>query len=137
MDRIADDEPPAPETLREAITHDRLWVVDDPGPVAYLLALDVDGSAHIEQVSVRADRARRGLGRVLIDHLADVARAEGLDALTLTTFTDVPWNAPYYRRLGFRVLTESEWTPGLRHIRHVEAAQGLDAWPRVCMRREL
>ena len=44
---------------------------------------------------------------------------------------------PYYRRCGFRVLDEREWTPGLRAIREREAAHGLDRWPRVCMRRDL
>lgn len=62
------------------------------------------------------------------------AREDGLTALTLTTFTDVPWNAPYYARLGFRALSESELTPGLRRIRAEEAAHGLARWPRVCMR---
>ncbi|MZD06511.1 GNAT family N-acetyltransferase, partial [Streptomyces sp. SID5785] len=55
----------------------------------------------------------------------------------LTTFRDVEWNAPYYARLGFRVLAEDEVTPGLARIRAAEAAHGLDRWPRVCMRREL
>ncbi len=73
--------------------------------------------------------ARRGIGLALIDHAApDVP-------LTLTTFVDVPWNAPYYARCGFQVLAESEWTPGLRAIRRREAEHGLDRWPRVCMRR--
>ena len=58
-------------------------------------------------------------------------------ALTLTTFTEVPWNAPYYLRCGFRVLADTEITPELRAIRTAEAARGLDAWPRVCMRRDL
>jgi hypothetical protein len=49
----------------------------------------------------------------------------------------VPWNAPYYRRCGFRVLTDGELTLGLQAIRQQEAALGLDRWPRVCMRRDL
>ena len=57
--------------------------------------------------------------------------------MTLTTFTDVPWNASYYRRIGFRVVMEQEWTPGLRRIRDHEAASGLDVWPRVLMRRPI
>ena len=56
--------------------------------------------------------------------------------LTLTTFAEVPWNAPYYARIGFRVLADAELSPGLRAIRAHEAALGLDRWPRVCMRRE-
>jgi len=35
-------------------------------------------------------------------------QADGLPALTLTTFTHVPWNAPYYTRCGFRVLDDAE-----------------------------
>jgi hypothetical protein len=57
--------------------------------------------------------------------------------LTLTTFTHVPWNAPYYERLGFRPLPEAELTPGLVAIRQNEAAHGLDRWPRLSMRRDL
>ncbi len=37
----------------------------------------------------------------------------GLPALTLTTFAEVPWNAPYYEPCGFRRLAEAEITPGL------------------------
>ncbi|NEE19500.1 GNAT family N-acetyltransferase, partial [Streptomyces sp. SID7499] len=81
--------------------------------------------------------ARRGIGRDLIAHLAALAATRGMAALTLTTFTDVPWNAPYYARIGFRVLAERELTEGLRAIRAEEAQHGLDRWPRVCMRREL
>jgi hypothetical protein len=69
--------------------------------------------------------------------LAADAAGRGVPALTLTTFRDVPWNAPYYARIGFRVLVEAELTQGLRGIRDAEAAHGLDRWPRVCMRREL
>jgi hypothetical protein len=47
----------------------------------------------------------------------------------------VPWNAPYYERLGFRRV--DDLTPGLRAIRAAEAARGLDRWPRVAMRRDL
>lgn len=65
------------------------------------------------------------------------ADSEGAPALTLTTFTDVPWNAPYYARCGFRRLDDGELTPGLREISEREAAHGLDRWPRVCMRRAL
>ncbi|GIG90308.1 GNAT family N-acetyltransferase [Plantactinospora endophytica] len=106
-------------------------------PVGYLVAEPVDGCLHVEQVSVHPRAARRGVGRRLLDHLAEYATATGVPALTLTTFVDVPWNAPYYLRCGFVVLDEHELTPGLAVIRAREAAHGLDRWPRVCMRRDL
>lgn len=139
MPEIADDEPPALDVLEHYRRAGRCWVAPDPRdrPVAYLLAEPVDGALHIEQVSVHPRAARRGVGRALLAHAADHAREEGLTSLTLTTFTEVPWNAPYYERLGFRPLPEEALTPGLRAIRATEAAHGLDRWPRVCMRAPL
>jgi hypothetical protein len=43
----------------------------------------------------------------------------------LTTFAEVPWNAPYYLRCGFEIVSESLLTPGLREIRRAEAAAAL------------
>jgi N-acetylglutamate synthase-like GNAT family acetyltransferase len=103
--------------------------------VAYLIADRIDGALHIEQVSVHPANAHRGIGRSLLDQVADHAATEGLPALTLTTFAEVPWNAPYYARCGFHPLPEGELGPGLREVRAGEAAHGLDRWPRLAMRR--
>ncbi|WP_409494027.1 GNAT family N-acetyltransferase [Amycolatopsis sp. cmx-11-12] len=136
MAAIADDDPPSLEDLAAYRNAGRAWVLDEgDGPLAYLLAEVVDGYGHIEQVSVHPDHARRGLGRQLIEHTAEWAAREGLAGLTLTTYTEVPWNAPYYARLGFVTLGEDDLTEGLRAIRGHEIARGLDAWPRVTMRR--
>jgi GNAT superfamily N-acetyltransferase len=139
MPEVADDEPFSEEELRRYQEDGRAWVAVDEAdrPVAYLVAEPVDGNLHVEQVSVHPDHARRGIGRELLDHLAQVARAEGAPALTLTTFTEVPWNAPYYVRCGFHPMTDGMLGPQLRAIRAREAAQGLDRWPRICMRRPL
>jgi GNAT superfamily N-acetyltransferase len=139
MPAIADDGPWPLEVLAGYEKAARLWVVSDlqDRPVGYLMADLVDGCLHVEQVSVHTGSARRGLGRALLEHVAGQARADGVPALTLTTFLQVPWNAPYYARCGFRILDDASLTPGLREIRRHEAAIGLDRWPRVCMRRDL
>ncbi|MFG3341012.1 GNAT family N-acetyltransferase [Glycomyces sp. NPDC048151] len=138
MAEIADDEPLGFAELAVFVRADLAWVaVEDEHPVAYLIALPVDGALHIEQVSVHPEQARRGIGRALIDHAAARAATDGLDSLTLTTFTDVPWNAPYYARCGFAPIAPDDLTPGLRKIREHETALGLDRWPRLCMRRPL
>jgi GNAT superfamily N-acetyltransferase len=107
MPEIAADEPFAIAELEAFLAAGRAWVAvdDDDRPVAYLVSDVVDGCAHVEQVSVVAAHAGRGLGATLIDHLDALARREGRAALTLTTFRDVPWNAPYYERLGFEPIT--------------------------------
>ncbi|MDT7840235.1 GNAT family N-acetyltransferase [Streptomyces justiciae] len=138
MVAIAEDEPFGVDVLAGYRRQGRAWVaVGGEGcPVAYLVGEPVDGALHIEQVSVHPDFAHRRIGEALLAYAAERAREEGLTGLTLTTFAEVPWNAPYYERLGFRVLGAAELTPGLRKIRAHEAELGLDRWPRVCMRRD-
>jgi len=139
MPAIADGAPWSLDVLAGFEKAGRLWVVSDleDRPVGYLMAEPVDGCLHVEQVSVHTGSARHGLGRALLEHVASLATADGVPALTLTTFLNVPWNAPYYARCGFRILGDEGLTPGLREIRRHEAAIGLDRWPRVCMRRDL
>lgn len=148
MPEVAADEPPPVEVLDNYRRAGWAWVITVDGgggvPAGYAIVdvLDDPGpgrerSAHIEQVTVHPDRAGIGLGRRLLEHVAAVAHRRGLDAVTLTTFRDIPWNAPYYERLGFRILDETELGPGLRRVRDAEAAHGLDPARRVCMRRDL
>jgi GNAT superfamily N-acetyltransferase len=139
MTAIAEDEPLSLDELRAYQRDGRAWVwaEGDEPPVAYLIADWVDGDAHIAQVSVHPDAAGRRLGRALIEHVAHWAGERGAAAVTLTTFTEVPWNGPYYAKLGFRTVPEAELTEGLRRIRAAEAAHGLDRWPRAVMRRDL
>jgi hypothetical protein len=60
----------------------------------------------------------------------------GLDGLSLSTFREVPWNAPYYRRLGFVDVADEALTPGMRAIREEHLARGLDEDARVFMVRD-
>ncbi|WP_234407214.1 GNAT family N-acetyltransferase [Microterricola viridarii] len=154
MSAIADDAPPSPDEYESFRAAGRAWVAVDDGTeivgtavvgtavvgtavVGYLLARLVDGNAHIEQVSVHPDSARRGIGAALIEAVEEWAHGHGLAALTLTTFADVPWNAPYYARLGFVELAVSEWGLELTALVGAEEAHGLTRWPRVVMHRPL
>jgi GNAT superfamily N-acetyltransferase len=119
--------------------HDRVWVVvaPDGAPVGFALVHPIDDAAHLHELDIHPDHARRGLGRRLIDAVAHWAVGEGLRAITLTTFRSIPWNAPYSARLGFRPLADGELSPGLRAIRRAESAAGLADADRCCMRRAL
>lgn len=137
MQAVAEDQPMSVDELAVFQVDARAWVAtdDEDRPVGYLLKDIVDGGGHIEQVSVHPTYARQGRGRALVDAAGAWAANEGLSALTLTTFAQVPWNAPYYGRLGFRVMAPEDLCEGLRRIRAREASRGLDAWPRVTMCR--
>ena len=55
-----------------------------------------DDSPYVEQVSVRANCTRRGIGSMLLDRALRAAP----DAW-LTTYDHLPWNRPFYERHGF------------------------------------
>ncbi|MCH9688825.1 MAG: GNAT family N-acetyltransferase [Deltaproteobacteria bacterium] len=139
MEDIAHDEPPSLTTLAVFQQQGRAWVQanDRDQPVAYILVEWVDRHAHIAQVSVHPDYARQRLGRGLIEHVATWAQQHDAAGLSLTTFTEVAWNGPYYARCGFQIVAVDELGPEHRQLQSEEAARGLDRWPRACMRRAL
>ncbi len=75
MPEIAGDQPLSLDELAAYQRAGRAWVAAGATgaaghPVAYLIACPVDGSLHVEQVSVHPDHARRGAGRSLLEHAA-------------------------------------------------------------------
>jgi GNAT superfamily N-acetyltransferase len=133
---IAAHEPESAEALAEYLHDGRAWVITDTDvPVGYAVVDIVDGLAHLEQLSVLPNHGRKGLGAALLEHVCDWAGRQQFDAVTLTTFRDIPWNAPFYARHGFRIIDESELGAELRELRALEATHGLDPALRVCMRR--
>jgi ketosteroid isomerase-like protein/predicted N-acetyltransferase YhbS len=118
---------------------DLLWVAvaGDGTVVGFALVELLDGNAHLDELDVLPEHGRRGLGATLVGEVCAAAARRGLAAVTLTTFGDVAWNAPFYARLGFAPLPESAWTPGLVRTVANEAAIGLDPATRLVMRRAL
>lgn len=124
--------------LEEALAASRLWIAcDGDAIVGFAVASIVGENAHLDEVDVHPDQGRRGIGAALVAEVCAWARAAGFRAVTLTTLRDVPWNAPFYERLGFGVLREDEWSPELREIFTDDARRGIPTSDRVAMRRDL
>jgi GNAT superfamily N-acetyltransferase len=98
-------------------------------------ALERD-AVHLEEVDVRPDHGRRGLGTKLVLQVCRWAASSGYACVTLTTFRDVPWNMPFYARLGFAVVPPVQLSIALRGAVDNETRRGLDPLRRVVMRRQ-
>lgn len=92
---------------------------------------------YVQELDVLTAYAGQRIGAALIEQVAQLARAQQLTQLTLSTYREVPWNAPYYRRLGFREIEEAELDAALIERRNAHIARGLDESKRVFMRRDL
>lgn len=97
---------------------------------------EIDNQAHLEQISVLPEASRQGIGRALLEAGKAWARAAGYQQMTLCTFRDVPFNAPFYARCGFAVVENP--VGDLLGLRAHERELGLDdVGARVVMVSEL
>lgn len=125
------------DVLEEAQRAGHLWVIlADDLPVAFAhVELIERGAAHLEEIDVHPDHGRRGLGAKLVRRVCEWAARHGYESVTLTTFRDVPWNMPFYARLGFGVVPSEQLSAGLRAVVDDETRRGLDPSRRVVMKR--
>lgn len=90
---------------------------------------------YLDQISVHPAHGRRGLGAALIRRVFQDAADRGLKTVTLSTFRDLPWNAPFYRTLGFRELPRKQLKDWMLEIEARQAAV-MDVTKRCFMRRK-
>jgi GNAT superfamily N-acetyltransferase len=120
------------------LADDSLFVAMAGDDVAgYIAMAAIDGMAHICEIDVHPSHTGHGLGRLLMAAGEDWARAQGMSALTLTTFIDVPWNGPWYARQGFGIFSQPDWPPGHADIWQGQLASALDCSRRCLMIRQI
>jgi GNAT superfamily N-acetyltransferase len=115
-----------------------ILVAGDPA-IGFAHVRDLESHAHLDQISVHPDHARRGVGAALVEAAAERATLKGHGSLTLTTYADIPWNAPFYARHGFVELADDEpRTAAQLAISEHEQELGLERHGRrIWMRRVL
>jgi len=107
----------------------RLFVAEaDGGLSGFIYSVPLGRFAQIEQISVVPEAQRHGIGQALIGAIDAAARLDGHAGLTLATFRDVPWNGPWYARLGFGVMERAEMSP---KIRQMAKTDGASPWSRL------
>ncbi|TPI10205.1 GNAT family N-acetyltransferase [Mesorhizobium sp. B4-1-3] len=136
---LADGDNVSVERHRALIAAGACWVAadEDDRPVGFLSA-GVEGDAlHVWELDVRLDRQGQGIGRALLERSVAHARRRGLAAMTLTTFRAITWNAPFYRKFGFRILGGAEIDARLARLLSDEAEHGMALDQRCAMRLDL
>ncbi len=128
-----------PKLLRDAQNDGRIWVaLTGKGvPVGFALVTLVDATAHLDELDVLPKYGQRGIGTKLVNTVVSWARDQGFSALTLITFDHLPWNAPFYEKLGFVRLRPEELATGLASLIEEEGKAGIDITKRVGMRLTL
>lgn len=132
--------PPGDDVLHEvllsrAASDGVLVVVEHAGELVGASIGVPDGTdLHLLQLAVHPEHARRGLGRALLEATVSKARVHW-QAITLTTFADLPFNAPFYQDVGFDWLDEPQVSEAIRSALRAERLSGMTQ--RVAMKRML
>jgi GNAT superfamily N-acetyltransferase len=113
--------------LAEARSQGRLWVAVGPDQqaVGFALAECRGEMAFLVEIDVHPDHQKKGLGRKLIAAVIAWARTQGLRRVGLTTYASIPWNAPFYKRIGFRELQHNTPADPLCAILSDEIRRGM------------
>jgi len=130
------DSPPMPiERHLEFIKHSTCWLAIDAEnrPQGFLSANRYGRDLHIHELSVRHTMQGQGIGRQLVQVAQAFVEVNGLHALTLTTFKHVPWNAPFYARLGFQIESDQQVDERLSTLLSEEYEHGFPVGSRCAM----
>jgi len=136
MPQVADGPVLDPELLARFVTEGLLCLATfDERVVAFIACAPLDGVLHVAELDVVPAHAGNRLGALLIEHIDAWAAARQIDRLTLATYRDVPWNAPYYARLGFRECALAALGPQHAVVWQEQGKAGLDLSRRLLMAR--
>ena len=101
--------------------------------VGFLVCEPFRRELHICEMDVLPDHQGCGIGAGLVRACLIDARNAGFSAVTLTTFSDLAWNGPFYARLGFEEVTALDAQPRLAGELANEVDDGLPATRRCAM----
>ena len=127
------------ETLAAAQADGRLWVALSRAgdPVGFGLVEPLGTRLHLEELDVLPEHGGLGIGTALVETIEAWARAHRFREVALTSFRDVPWNAPFYQRLGYEIVAEPDLDAVLLGWLQDEGARGLDRSRRVALLKRL
>jgi len=132
------ENPNSVETFATAQGAGRLWVATASGGelVGFALVMEIEWYAHLEEIGVLPTYGGKGIGSALLARVCSWAKDTGYPAVTLRTFRDVPWNAPFYQSRGFRIVDNAALSAAHVRLEASERQHGLRTDIRVTMAYE-
>lgn len=101
--------------LLKSLEENLLWILQEgETPIGFLCGIFLDGHPHIEEISIASPHQGRGLGRQFINDFLAWSKSENYPCVSLTTDSLIPWNAPFYSRLGFNEVSVENCRDELR-----------------------
>lgn len=124
--------------LRKLIARGHCLIAESSGCMAgFLVNQPFRRELHVWEMSVHPYFQRGGIGAGLMRACMIDARNAGFSAITLTTFNNIAWNAPFYERLGFETIEDLPAHSRLERQIAAEIRDGLPPQRRVAMIRFL
>jgi GNAT superfamily N-acetyltransferase len=132
---LVNSEPLSLDFVQQRFQAGQVWVAITPDHmvVGFAITREVDDTIYLQEMDVAPAHGQRGIGSALVEAVCDWAKLQGYQTISLSTFRNLPWNAPFYAKLGFWMLDESELTIGFKQIRLQELEAGLPISKRVIM----
>lgn len=119
-----------------AIGHVHVMRDGDAQPVGFTLTSGRGRGLYLDQISVHPDHGRQGLGRSLMLRVLQNAEERHLPIVTLSTFRDVPWNAPFYASMGFKEIVRDKLDPFMLEIERAQS-EFMEVTKRCFMQRRV
>ena len=116
-----------------------LWLAVDwmDKPIGFVVGEDIYGHFHVVELSVAQEFQGKGVGTHLMARMTEELRREGYEMVTLTTYRSLPWNGPWYARMGFLEVNPLDMGTKYMDILENERQQGLDMTQRCMMLKVL
>lgn len=137
LQKLPEDIPPRSDSFYHSmISLESSWVICAGEEIAGFICtgkVPEQNCLHIYELAVARSFQRKGLGGNLLRFVIAWASKERIAKLTLTTFIDVPWNAPFYCALGFAIINDGALDERLQRILQDEVAMGLPGETRCAM----
>lgn len=129
----------AADVLQDAQESGCLWVATDGNDhvIGYAMIEILGSVVHLDDLDVRPEHARQGIGSALLRVVIDWAMREQYITMTLVTFRHLVWNAPFYEKFGFSEIEGEALDADLRALLQGEVAAGLSECNRIAMQLSL